>query len=365
MTQPFRLAFAGCGNQARRHVAYFSSRHDVEIMVFDVDRSRAAALAADAHVATVNDLDDALARSCDALMVCTPTSSHFPLVHKALSAGVHVFCEKPLCRTRDEAVTLVERARAQQCVLQVGYLYRFVPAFVWLHRVIHEHRNPLGKLHTARFHIGGRAPRAWMYQCAFGGGAVYEKLVHMLDLAHWLWGGLADTELVHAKNEHSEYICDGQTIQSDVEDDVLVRGTTSTGVSLALHADMTSETFSQWVEIHGENGRFLASITPDIDSSVELHHPRYDMPAGKTSFAWEPQLYALQMYLFLSRVRGAMSGERDIPVHDMNALLNVADSVEMIQRDVHMVLTGNEDQQKREGMDRYGKISCSGTRDVW
>src|ERR1051326_676686 len=54
---------------------------------------------------------DALIDSCDAIDVVTPTDSHFELCEKAIKKGKHVFVEKPLANTMDEAQQLVKLAQ--------------------------------------------------------------------------------------------------------------------------------------------------------------------------------------------------------------------------------------------------------------
>ncbi len=67
---------------------------------------------------------------CDAIDVVAPTTSHFELCEKAIKKGKHVFVEKPLANTMDEARQLVELAKESGIKLQVGHVERFNPAFL-------------------------------------------------------------------------------------------------------------------------------------------------------------------------------------------------------------------------------------------
>ena len=61
----------------------------------------------------------------DAVVVTTPTDTHYEIVNECLDAGKHVFVEKPIASSSSESKRLVDLARRKNLVLSVGYLYRF------------------------------------------------------------------------------------------------------------------------------------------------------------------------------------------------------------------------------------------------
>jgi len=65
----------------------------------------------------------------DAVAICTYTEHHAPMALEALSAGAHVFCEKPLADTLDAAERVVAAARAAHKALLVGYILRVHPSW--------------------------------------------------------------------------------------------------------------------------------------------------------------------------------------------------------------------------------------------
>lgn len=74
--------------------------------------------------------DEALQRSCpDVVSIASYTETHFPFVKAALQAGCHVFVEKPLAETVQQAEQLVELARQKNRKLVVGYILRHNPAW--------------------------------------------------------------------------------------------------------------------------------------------------------------------------------------------------------------------------------------------
>ena len=73
---------------------------------------------------------DSLINACDAVDIVAPTDHHFHLCQQAIRAGKHVFVEKPLAETLEEARELVKLAQESGIKCQVGHVERFNPAFV-------------------------------------------------------------------------------------------------------------------------------------------------------------------------------------------------------------------------------------------
>ncbi|WP_121355340.1 Gfo/Idh/MocA family protein [Flavisolibacter nicotianae] len=76
------------------------------------------------------DNEDELIDACDAIDVVTPTQYHFALCEKAIKKGRHVFVEKPMAHTIDEAKELVKLVQESKIKFQVGHVERFNPAFL-------------------------------------------------------------------------------------------------------------------------------------------------------------------------------------------------------------------------------------------
>src|SRR4030095_11007805 len=76
--------------------------------------------------------EDSLIEASDAIDIVAPTNFHFDLCEMAIRKGKHVFVEKPLPNTMDEARDLVKLAQESNIKLQVGHVERFNPAFLAL-----------------------------------------------------------------------------------------------------------------------------------------------------------------------------------------------------------------------------------------
>jgi predicted dehydrogenase len=74
--------------------------------------------------------EEQLLDACDAVDIITPTQFHYYLCEKAIKKGKHVFVEKPMAATVEEARELVKLARESKIKFQVGHVERFNPAFL-------------------------------------------------------------------------------------------------------------------------------------------------------------------------------------------------------------------------------------------
>lgn len=84
----------------------------------------------------------------DAVVISTPTSSHFELAQAALNAKKHVFVEKPLATTAERCETLTRLAEAQGCCLFVGHIFVYNAGIQEVKRRLDE--GELGKIHYVR-----------------------------------------------------------------------------------------------------------------------------------------------------------------------------------------------------------------------
>jgi len=135
-TRP-KITVIGCGHWGKNIVRNLAGMGALGA-VADRDTARAAALAENYGVPSVS-IDDALRGEAHrALAIATPVVTHAELVSTALAAGKDVFIEKPLSLTRADAEVLLKTAREKNCILMVGHLLRYHPAFMKLLEQVHS-----------------------------------------------------------------------------------------------------------------------------------------------------------------------------------------------------------------------------------
>ena len=79
--------------------------------------------------------EDKLLDACDIVDIVVPTDHHYSICMRALRKGKHVFIEKPLANTMQEAKDIMNMAREANVKVQVGHVERFNPAFLALKEV--------------------------------------------------------------------------------------------------------------------------------------------------------------------------------------------------------------------------------------
>lgn len=120
----------GAGHLGKIHLRLLQESNKYELVGFyDVDESSGRKVEAEFGYKYFGNLDELIA-AVDVIDVVTPTLSHFEMAKKAITAGKHLFIEKPITNTVEEAETLVELAKQNDVKGQVGHVERFNPAFM-------------------------------------------------------------------------------------------------------------------------------------------------------------------------------------------------------------------------------------------
>jgi len=136
LPQPIRIGVIGVGNMGQHHTRVLSLLKDVEMVgVADINVERGLDTASKYRVRFFEDYRD-LFPYVDAVCIAVPTKLHHEVGMTCLKAGIHVLVEKPIAANIAEAESLVNAAAEFQCILQVGHIERFNPAFQELSKVL-------------------------------------------------------------------------------------------------------------------------------------------------------------------------------------------------------------------------------------
>lgn len=100
-----------------------------DVFIFDVDTSVLNQLAEQFQVKKCQSLEELIV-NCDVIDIVTPGETHFDIAKKCILQKKHVFIEKPVTKSVNEAVQLKKLAEENNVKIQVGHVERFNPAFV-------------------------------------------------------------------------------------------------------------------------------------------------------------------------------------------------------------------------------------------
>jgi myo-inositol 2-dehydrogenase/D-chiro-inositol 1-dehydrogenase len=120
-----RIGVVGVGRIGTVHAGTLASHPEVDsVLITDIDRSRAEAVAGKVGAELAEGVDDLL-RSVDAVVIAAATSEHAPLIRAAADAGLPTFCEKPITLDLDSTADVVRHVADRGIQLQIGFQRRF------------------------------------------------------------------------------------------------------------------------------------------------------------------------------------------------------------------------------------------------
>ncbi len=124
-----KIGLLGAGHLGKIHLKCITSVADFELVGFyDPDKEKVKEVQETYGVRSFDNVSDLIDAS-DVVDIVTPTVSHFECASEAIKKSRHVFIEKPIATTPDEARQLIELASEADVKVQVGHVERFNPAF--------------------------------------------------------------------------------------------------------------------------------------------------------------------------------------------------------------------------------------------
>jgi predicted dehydrogenase len=260
-----RFGLIGAGDIGRlRAAAIGAARAHRLTVVSDVDGQRAAQVASPHGAAHLDDWRSVLERDdVDAVIISTPPALHAEMCMRALEAGKHVLCEKPLARTPEECRIMVNAAAAAERVLATGFNYRFYPSFMLAREYLAS--GAIGDLSHIRSYGGYSATghnQPWVHDAeVVGGGALHDIGIHLIDLTRSFLG---DVSAVVRFDSGSVWNYPG------CEDNGFLMMRSPKGVVATLHASWTEWGRYQFlIELVGTRGTIRVSCFP---MRLELLH---------------------------------------------------------------------------------------------
>ncbi|EXX87680.1 dehydrogenase [Paenibacillus darwinianus] len=157
-----RVAVIGCGSISKhRHIPEYAMNPNVELVAFcDIVPERSQQYADQYRAKAYTDYKEMLEKEKpDAVSVCLPNVLHAPATIAAAESGAHVLVEKPMASTEEEALAMIESAKANAVFLMVGQNQRLMPPHVKAKELLQS--GALGKVISFRTSFGHPGPEAW------------------------------------------------------------------------------------------------------------------------------------------------------------------------------------------------------------
>lgn len=135
-----KVGVLGAGHLGKIHLRLLKQSEKYELMGFyDSDQENAKKVIQEFGYQSFDSVEE-LVSVCDVVDVVTPTLNHFDCAKKIISEGKHIFIEKPIANTIEEAEKIINLAKKHNVKGQVGHVERFNPAFLAVRETI---TNPM------------------------------------------------------------------------------------------------------------------------------------------------------------------------------------------------------------------------------
>jgi myo-inositol 2-dehydrogenase/D-chiro-inositol 1-dehydrogenase len=181
-----RIGLAGVGRIGAFHAATLQAIPEVDsLVVADAVPGRAADVAAQLGVGSVDGPDDLFTAGIDGLVVAAATDAHAPLILAGVEAGIPTFCEKPVAADVDGTLAVLDKLTASDVQVQIGFQRRFDRGYVAARAAVAS--GDLGWIHTMRSGTLDPAPPPAEY-IGHSGGIFRDCSVHDFDSVRWVSG---------------------------------------------------------------------------------------------------------------------------------------------------------------------------------
>ena len=299
MPETVQVGLIGAGRIARVHANAYQTVAGAQLVACaDPVPAAAESLGRDFGLETYSDYRDLLARpDLDAVIIATPNSLHAEQMIASAQAGKHVFCQKPIALTLEDADRMIAAASQYGIVFQIGFMLRFTPPIPRIQQLIAS--GELGEIIAIRGSIFGWEPtNEWFYIKEQGGGVILDTLIHFADLVRWLAG---DVQEVYAAG--GAYVLEGAKKHHSPDNASVTLNHANQAVT-SLYVTWTTGYGNFFFEVYGTKGSASVNLLEKQASSMFLKSGSAASPAGWSfpDLVW-PYGYAGEQQYFVDQIR--------------------------------------------------------------
>ena len=199
-----KVGILGFGFMGRMHFKCYKTLDNVHIVaICDTDKSKFDKVSVIGNIPGTEqsldlteiklftDFDNMLKQvELDCISITLPTYMHRDFTIKALEAGIHVLCEKPMALDEKQCQDMIATAKKSGKVLQIGHCIRFWPEYAKTKQIIQS--GEYGRVLVATFRRLSSAPEwswnNWMLETGKSGGALIDLHIHDTDFVQYVFG---------------------------------------------------------------------------------------------------------------------------------------------------------------------------------
>lgn len=255
------IGLLGCGRIGRVHARSLMRLGSARLAAVADAVAPAAQTLADTTGAQVRDADQIIAADdIDAVILCTPTDTHYDLIHAAARAGKAIFCEKPVDMSADRIRDCIKAVSAAGVPFLTAFNRRFDPNFANLQSRIAE--GEIGEVEIVTILSRDPAPPPLSY-IQSSGGIFRDMTIHDFDMARFLLG----EEPVQVFAVGAALVDPDIGAVGDVDTAAVTLTTASGRICQISNSRRASYGYDQRIEVHGSRGMLRAENV--LENTVE------------------------------------------------------------------------------------------------
>ncbi|GAA3855458.1 inositol 2-dehydrogenase [Celeribacter arenosi] len=291
-----RIGILGCGRIGQVHARTLRRMDNATIVAVSDFFPEAAETLAGLCGAEVRSTDDIIASpDIDAVVVGTPTDTHFAIIKSAAEAGKHIFCEKPVDMSADNIRELITHVNKAGVAFFTAFNRRFDPNFANVRKRIAA--GEIGDVEIVTILSRDPSPPPISYLKS-SGGIFRDMMIHDFDMARFLLG--EDPVSVYATGS---CLVDPEIGKAGDVDTAAVTLTTATGkICQISNSRRAVYGYDQRIEVHGSAGMLRAANV--LENTVDLATAGGFQTAPPVNFFLEryEQAYAIEMETFVAHL---------------------------------------------------------------
>lgn len=303
-----KVGVFGVGHLGKFHLNNWKDIPGIEIVGFFDPHDDTAREVADKYQLPRFLDADTLIDACDAVDIVAPTTYHFELCEKAIKKGKHVFVEKPLANTMEEARQLVKLAEESGIKFQVGHVERFNPAFLAIRDM------PLNPMFIEVHRLAQFNPRGTEVS------VILDLMIHDIDII-----------LSIVKSDVKSISASGVAVMTDTPDIANVRIEFNNGCVANLTSSRISMKKMRKIRLFQKDSYIGIDFLNKKTEVIKLKEPQdsnvfaFDIktPTGKKTIAMAnpivPEVNAIKEEL--TAFKNAILGNTRTPVNEMDGLM--------------------------------------------